>query len=253
MPVWNCPPSKPSTGRCYSSRMLREAASASRRSAVTSTASSASASARYCASYAVKPCSSASAYAGSARSRHGMLRIGSFATSRSTRAAKSGAIERRRVCLTSAWETSAYKRSDDMVSIDPEPMASIHLCASSWSSSTARRRQLASRTALVSAAMHPPLDLLGSLVADLPDDFMSPRRVRWIVDLLGELTQTLPDGSRAAFTGSHVLEDLERFRVHRTPLPLRARLERLVDLRGHVADVQRGHAPHASTVLAPRS
>src|SRR5438093_1058657 len=124
-----------------------------------------------------------------------------------------------------------------MPSASPLPTASIHSSARSLSPRAARTMTEASKAT-------------GAFVASLPDDLFRLRRVWWEVDLLGQAAELIRDRALSVRAFERVLEERDGFRVHRAAVLLRPPEQPVVDLRRDVAQIKRGHADHASTLLA---
>src|SRR5262249_50804699 len=113
---------------------------------------------------------------------------------------------------------------------------------------------LASKTALPLVAIDPSHEFYVPLLSHLPDDFdrggAAGRHL--LPNRLAERQKTV-DGFPPSFLCRDLFEHFQRLGVHGPSFALGTSLQRVVDLRRHVPDVQRRHSTHASTLLASRS
>src|SRR6266487_2342425 len=101
--------------------------------------------------------------------------------------------------------------------------------ASSWSSTAARIRTFASKTAIGG-------------VACSSNHVLRLRRVRRQVDLARELAEAIRDRRFTPASHRGGVEDLQGFGVQRAPVLLRARLKLAVHVFRNLTNVQNGHS-----------
>src|SRR6266536_412009 len=147
------------------------------------------------------------------------------------------AASARSAVTSSAFATSAKSTSGASASVLPSFAASIQPSARSSGSPaapTARTNALASRTIGVDSISCVPDHLLRSRNAFRDCEAQAP-------EMLDEIVVRV-------LTVHGLLEDRDRLRVHRAPIPACTSSEALVERLGHVAQVQRRHGDHASTL-----